>query len=155
MDVTGYPAGLTFIDNMISQAYGAEQRESQLLLFCAGLALFLSSIGLFGLVSVAMRAQIKEIGVRKALGATTTNVVLTYLRRFSLPVLMANVIAWPVAAYFVLQWIEQFPYQLDKAWLFPICLFTSVLVLVIAWFTVGGLTYKAASAKPVKSLRYE
>jgi putative ABC transport system permease protein len=77
------------------------------------------------------------------------------LKRFSLPVLLANIIAWPVAAYFVLQWIEQFPYQLDKAWLLPICLLTSVLVLVIAWLTVGGLTFKAASAKPVKSLRYE
>lgn len=155
VDVTGYPADLYYLDDQIAQAYSEEQRESQLLLICAGLALFLSSVGLFGLVSVAMRSQTKEVGVRKVLGATTTWIVVTFLRRYSIPVLLANLIAWPIAVYFVLQWIERFPYQLDKAWLFPICIGASLLVLLIAMLTVAGLTLKAANTKPVRSLRYE
>lgn len=153
--VTDYPASVTFLEDQLNRAFEQEQRESRLLLMCAGLALFLSCIGLYGLVSVALRTQVKEVGVRKVLGASTAGVVLLFLKRFSLPVLLANLIAWPVAAYFVLQWIERFPYQLEKAWLLPICLGNSALVLVIAWLTVSGLTWQAASTRPVKSLRYE
>jgi putative ABC transport system permease protein len=122
---------------------------------CAGLALFLSCVGLYGLVSVALKTQVKEIGVRKVLGSSTLGVVETFLLRFSVPVLAANVIAWPIAVYSVFEWIQRFPYQLEKFWLLPICLGTTALVLLIAWVTVGTLTLRAASAPPVKSLRYE
>lgn len=80
------------------------------------------------------------------------NVVKTFLRRFPVPVMIASLIAWPLAVYFVLRWIQQFPYQLDKAWLLPICLGTTAAVLLIAWFTVGALTWRAASTRPVNSL---
>ncbi len=81
--------------------------------------------------------------------------VRIFLSRFSVPVLVANVIAWPVAVYSVFEWIQRFPYQLEKIWLLPICLGTTALVLLIAWVTVGALTLRAASLPPVKSLRYE
>lgn len=155
VEVTGYPGDLSYIDDMIDQAYAEEQQESLLLLICAGLALFLSSIGLYGLVSVAMRSRVKEIGVRKALGATTPGVVGMFLKRYSVPVILANVVAWPVALYFVVQWLERFPYQLDKAWLLPVCLAAGAVTMTIALGTVGGLTWKAASARPVASLRDE
>jgi putative ABC transport system permease protein len=154
-EVTGSPTELIFLDQRVAQVFTEEQRESRLLLMCAGLALFLSCVGLYGLVSVALKTQVKEIGVRKVLGASTLDVVKTFLSRFSIPVLAANIIAWPVAAYSVFAWIARFPYQLDKIWLLPICLGATVLVLMIAWVTVGALTFKAASTRPVKSLRYE
>jgi putative ABC transport system permease protein len=155
MEVTGAPAQTTFLEDRIAQTFTEEQRESRLLLMCAGLALFLSCVGLYGLVSVALKTQIKEIGVRKVLGASTINVVKNFLTRFSVPVLVANLIAWPVAVYAVFEWIQRFPYQLEKGWLLPICLGVTALVLFIAWVTVGALTFRAASAPPVKSLRYE
>jgi len=154
-EVTGEPIELIFLDQRLAQAFAEEQRESRLLLLCAGLALFLSCVGLYGLVSVALKAQVKEIGVRKVLGASTLGVVGTFLSRFSVPVLVANLIAWPLAVYAVFSWIARFPYQLDKIWLLPLCLGTTALVLLIAWITVGGLAFRAASTRPVKSLRYE
>lgn len=155
MDVSGFSSFPIFLEESIEQTFEQERRESRLLLMCAALALGLSCIGLYGLVSVALRTQVKEIGVRKVLGAGTGGIVGTFLRRFSVPVLLANLVAWPLAVYFVLRWIQQFPYQLDKAWLLPICLGTTAVVLLIAWVTVGALTWRAASMRPVKSLRYE
>jgi putative ABC transport system permease protein len=64
-------------------------------------------------------------------------------------------LAWPFAIYFVLQWIERFPYQLEKTWLLPLCLGAAVVVLLISLFTVSIITVRAASAKPVQALRYE
>jgi putative ABC transport system permease protein len=98
---------------------------------------------------------VKEIGVRKVLGASTLGVVKVFLARFSVPVLVANLIAWPVAVYAVFEWIQRFPYQLEKIWLLPLCLGITGVVLLIAWGTVGALTLRAASAPPVRSLRYE
>ena len=155
MEVSGFAAEPIFLEGRLEQAFAQESRESRLLLICAALALSLSCIGLYGLVSVALRTQVKEIGVRKVLGATTSGIVSTFLKRFSVPVMLANLVAWPLAVYFVLRWIQQFPYQLDKGWLLPICLGTTAVVLLIAWLTVGALTWRAASTPPVKSLRYE
>lgn len=115
-EVTGAPGRVSFLEQRIAQTFTEEQRESRLLLMCAGLALFLSCVGLYGLVSVALKTQVKEIGVRKVLGSSTFGVVRTFLTRFSVPVLIAN---------------------------------------LIAWVTVGALTLRAASAPPVRSLRYE
>lgn len=155
LEVTGSPRNAIFLEEILNQQFAQERRESRLLLMCAALALGLSCIGLYGLVSVALRTQVKEIGVRKVLGSSTTGVVRTFLTRFSVPVMLANLVAWPLAVYFVLQWIQRFPYQLDKGWLLPICLGTTAIVLLIAWFTVGALTWRAASTPPVNSLRYE
>src|SRR5690606_8189011 len=154
--VTGAePASLVFIESRLDAIYSEEQRESTLLLICAGMALLLSTIGLYGLVSVAMKTQVKEIGVRKVLGASRARIVGIFLLRFIKPMLPANLIAWPVAVYFVLQWIERFPYQLDKAWLLPICLVGSVLVLLVTCGTVAALSARAAGARPTQCLRYE
>lgn len=155
IQVAGVSAQTTFLEERITQTFAEEQRESRLLLVCAGLAFFLSCVGLYGLVSVALRTQVKEIGVRKVLGSSTVGVVKVFLSRFSVPVLVANIIAWPVAVYAVFEWIQRFPYQLEKMWLVPICLITTALVLLIAWVTVGVLTLRVASAPPVRSLRYE
>jgi putative ABC transport system permease protein len=144
------PAAIRYFEQIVNQTYAVEERESRVLLFCAGLSLFLSCVGLYGLVSISMRTSTKEIGMRKVLGASTTQVISTFLRRFSMPVLLANVIACPVAIYFVLQWIERFPYQMDKGWLIPICLGTSVLVIMIAWLTVSALIWKAAKRLDIR-----
>jgi putative ABC transport system permease protein len=146
---------IVFAEQRLALAFIQEQNESRLLLICGGLALLLACIGLYGLAAFAIERRVKEIGVRKVMGASVKNIVVLYLWRFARPVLLANLIAWPVAAYFVIKWIERFPYQMEKSWLLPLCLGSAFSVLVIALVTVSIITIRAASAKPVQSLRYE
>lgn len=125
------------------------------MLICGGLALLLASIGLYGLATFAIERQVKEIGIRKVMGADVGTIVGLYLWRFARPILIANLVAWPVAIYFVLQWIERFPYQMERVWLVPLCFATLGVVLLISMLTVSVITTRAASANPVRSLRYE
>jgi putative ABC transport system permease protein len=115
----------------------------------------LASFGLYGLAAFALERQVKEVGIRKALGARVASIVGLFLWRFGRPILLANLLAWPVAAYFVLQWIERFPYQMERAWLLPLCVGTLAAVLLIASLTVSVITTRAARTNPVRSLRYE
>jgi putative ABC transport system permease protein len=154
--VNGRPlTGIQFAEPQIEAAFQQEQNESKLLLICGGLALLLASIGLYGLATFAIERQVKEIGVRKVMGADVATIVGLYLWRFSRPIVVANIIAWPVAIYFVLEWIERFPYQMERVWLAPLCIATLGAVLLIAMSTVSVITMRAASTKPVRSLRYE
>jgi putative ABC transport system permease protein len=155
-DATGsLPAGMFFTETRLDSAFQQERNESLLLLICGALALLLASIGLYGMASFSMERNVKEVGVRKVLGSTVASIMTLFVWRFSRPVLLANLLAWPVAAYFVLEWIKQFPYQLEKIWLLPLCVGAALLVLLIAILTVSVITAKAAAAKPVESLRYE
>lgn len=149
------PATLFFIGEQLRAAFVQEQNESRLLLICGGIALVLASFGLYGLAAFTIERQVKEVGIRKAMGAQVAAIVTLYLWRFGRPIVLAGLLAWPVAIYFVLQWIERFPYQVERAWLLPICIGTLGAVLVIAMLTVIVITTRAAMANPVRSLRYE
>jgi putative ABC transport system permease protein len=154
--VSGQPAvSVFFVQEQLRAVFVQEQNESRLLLICGGLALLLACIGLYGLAAFSMERKVKEVGVRKALGAASSSIIALFLMRFARPVLIANLIAWPIAVYFVLQWIERFPYQIERAWLLPLCLGTALAVLLVSTLTVGFITARAANANPVRSLRYE
>ena len=154
--VTGMPLQfLTFVEPLIDSAFAIEQNESRLLLYSAGLALFLSCVGLYGLAAFTLERNVKEVGVRKVLGASVAAIALLYLWRYARPVLIASVVAVPIAVYFVLQWMQRFPYQMDKAWLAPIALAAVSVVLIIALLTVSAVIVKAARSRPVLALRYE
>lgn len=155
-EVTGAPLqSINYLDTELDLAFNAERNESKLLLYCAALALFLSSIGLYGLAAYSMARNIKEVGVRKVLGAELASITGLFLWRYARPVLLANLVAWPVALYFVLQWLERFPYQMEKVWLLPLGLAASILVLLIAMLAVMSVVLKAARQRPVRALRYE
>jgi putative ABC transport system permease protein len=154
--VNGQPLQyLRFVEPELRAAFRQEQNESRLLLIACGLALLLACIGLYGLAAFAIERRVKEVGVRKVMGASVLAIVALYLWRFSRPVLIANVLAWPFALYMVLRWIERFPYQLDKTLLLPLCLGVTLAVLAISLLTVSAITARAAAAKPIESLRYE
>lgn len=147
--------GIAFTEALIDGAFQQERNESHLLLICGGLALVLASIGLYGLAAFALKRQVKEIGIRKVMGASVGTILGLYLLRFSRPIIIANLLAWPVAIYFILQWIQRFPYQMERAWLAPLCVGTLAVVLSIAMLTVSVITMRAANTNPVRSLRYE
>jgi ABC-type antimicrobial peptide transport system permease subunit len=133
--------------------YKSEQRTGRLFNIFAGIAIIISCLGLFGLATFTAEQRVKEIGVRKVLGASVTNITALLSRDLLKLVLIGNLIAWPVAWYLMHKWLENFAYQINiSLWVF---LLAGVLALLIALLTVSYQSVKAALANPVKSLRSE
>ena len=149
----GIPFEFHFIDKQIEQLYITEQRMRDILLYSSLLAVFLSSLGLYGLVTFAVERRTKEIGVRKVLGAPIAGIVSLLTKEFTKWILLANLIAWPIAWYTMDKWLQNFAYRADmNVWLFTLA---GGLALGIAFLTVSAQAIKAALANPVESLRYE
>lgn len=143
----------TFMDEHIAKFYAAEQRTIKLAGVATGMAIFISCLGLFGLATYTAEQRTKEIGIRKVLGATVANITLLFSRDFFKLVLLAIIIASPVAWYAVHQWLADFAYQIEvNIWLF---ISAGMLAVAIALLTVSYQAIKAALANPVKSLRNE
>ncbi|HTD41070.1 MAG TPA: ABC transporter permease [Mucilaginibacter sp.] len=148
-----YPFEYQFLDDHFNEVYKADNQVSQIVGILAGLAIFISCLGLFGLASHSAERRIKEIGVRKVLGASVQRIVLLLSGNFLKLVLIANLIAWPVAWYAMYKWLSDFAYRIDVTWItFAIVAIVSVL---IALLTISFQSVKAAIANPVKSLRSE
>lgn len=144
---------LHFLEDDFQAQYEAEEQQGQLFSYFALLAVLITCFGLFGLASFNAERRIKEIGVRKVMGGSVWSIVLLLTNDFSRLVLIANVVAWPLAYVGMERWLENFVYRID---LTPVIFIGSGLIaLCIAWVTVGGTAAKAASQKPVLALRYE
>lgn len=140
-----------FLDDTIARFYETEQRTASLLGWATGLSVFISCLGLLGLVMYTINTRTKEIGIRKILGATVTNIISILSKDFVQLVLIAFVIATPVAWWIMYKWLEGFAYRITMGWwVFALCGFG---LLVIALITLSVQTIKAAIANPVKSLR--
>jgi ABC-type antimicrobial peptide transport system permease subunit len=110
-------------------------------------------MGLFGLVTLAVEKRVKEIGIRKVLGASAGGIVGLISADFLKLVILANVIACPIAAYGMNRWLQEFAYRTDVSpWIFAV---TALATVVLAFFTVALQAFRAALANPVESLRYE
>jgi putative ABC transport system permease protein len=151
----GEPAPLDFIflDQRIQELYRDIQRQGTVFGIFAVVAIFIAGLGLLGLSAFAAESRTKEIGVRKAMGASRIDVLRLVLWQFTKPVLWANLIAWPVAYFIMRRWLQGFAYHIDLApWMF---LAASGLALTIALATVIGHALLVARARPVAALRYE
>jgi ABC-type antimicrobial peptide transport system permease subunit len=143
----------SFIDQTVADYYKQENQLSVLYKIFSGIAIFISCLGLYGLISFMAVQRKKEIGIRKVLGAPVRDIVIMLSKEFTILISIAFLIASPIAWYFMNQWLHQYAYQISLgAWFFVI---TIVCSLVIAWLTVGYTAIKAALANPVKSLRTE
>src|SRR6202012_5795980 len=148
-----YPFEYQFLDDHFNEVYKDDNQKSQIVGILAGLAIFISCLGLFGLASHSAEKRVKEIGVRKVLGASVQNITLLLSGNFLKLVFIANVIAWPIAWYAVYKWLHDYAYKIEiQWWIFVIAGIVSVL---IAFFTVSFQSIKAAVANPVQSLRSE
>jgi putative ABC transport system permease protein len=117
------------------------------------LAIVIGCLGLFGLAAFTAERRTKEIGVRKVLGARSRDIVQLLVWQFSLPVLIANIIAWPIAWWVMRDWLNGFDTRIS---LTPVpFLAAGLLALGIAVVTVGGHAYRVAQTSPVRALRYE
>jgi putative ABC transport system permease protein len=147
------PFDYQFVSDRYRNLYAMEQKQSQLFTVFAGLAIFIASLGLFGLATFNTLQRIKEIGIRKVMGASVTNILTLLSKEIIILVFVANVIAWPVAWYFMSQWLDTFAYHIEMDGLLYIL--SACMAIVVALITVSTQTVKAAMSNPAKTLRYE
>jgi putative ABC transport system permease protein len=147
------PIARRFLDDDFERLYRSEARQSQLLGFSASLAIVIACLGLFGLAALATEQRTKEIGIRRVLGGTIGDIVRLLAGELGALVLLANVLAWPVAYVLMRRWLDSFAYRIDL----DVTLFVAsgIGVLAIAWGTVAAVAARAAAARPIKALRYE
>jgi putative ABC transport system permease protein len=133
--------------------YQSEQKQGKLFTVFSGLAIFIACLGLFGLASFNTLQRVKEIGIRKALGASLPSILTLLSREMVILVLIANIVAWPLAWYFMDKWLSGFAYRTN----FNIGIFilSTLAALFIALATVSSQTIKAAMTNPASTLRYE
>ena len=143
----------SFVNENIDRWYDNEKRLSQMFSIAALVAIILSCMGLFGITLIVIRQRVKEIGVRKVLGASVSGIATLVSKDFIRPVLLAIVIALPMAWWIMSKWLQDFAYRVDLQWWY--FLVTGLLALLIAIITVSVLAIKAAMMNPVKSLKTE
>ena len=149
----GFPFKYYFTDDEIKNNYKAEHTVSKLSRYFAFLAIFISCLGLFGLVTFTAEQKTKEIGIRKVLGASVSGIVGMLSKDFLKLVLIATVIAFPVAWWMMHKWLLDFEYRIDIGWW--VFVVAGITALLIALLTISFQSIKAAIANPVKSLRTE
>lgn len=143
----------TFLDSDFAALYNSEERMQAIVGNFSFLAILIACLGLFGLASFTMQQRTKEIGVRKVLGASITGIVLTLSKDFTRFVLMAFIVAAPLAYFAMNAWLQNFAYRTEIG--FGVFAWSGLLAFVIALLTVSTQAIKAALANPVDSLRYE
>ena len=147
------PFRYMFLDEIIDWIYFNERLTGKMLGVFSLLAIFVACLGLFGLAAFMVQSRTKEIGVRKVLGASTSHLVMLLSREFILLVLLANLIAWPIAYYLMRDWLSGFAYQTDLNILPFIA--SAIMALIIAFGTVSMQAIRAARSNPIDALRDE
>jgi putative ABC transport system permease protein len=149
----GFPFEYSFLDEEIQDMYSRDRIFEKVFFYAAGFSILIVCLGLFGLASFVAERRTKEIGIRKVLGASLSQILLLLSREFTLAILLANVIAWPVAYYWMNTWLENFVYRIDVG--ITTLILSAAIALAIALLTVCWQSLKAATADPVDALRYE
>jgi len=148
-----HPFEYSFMDDTFDSLYHSEEKLSHIFTVFSILAICIASLGLFGLALFMAEQKTKEIGIRKVLGASISKIFIMLSREFVGLVILANVFAWPIAYYFMHNWLQGFAYRINVGWW--IFILSAVIAFAIALLTISFQTLKAALAAPVESLRYE
>lgn len=149
----GVTIEINFLDEHLNQLYNNEEKLSNLIIAFSFLAVILACLGLLGLVASMVNNRIKEVGVRKVLGASISSLILIFIRQYVLIIIAAVVISFPVVQYVLNRWLENFAYRIEiNWWVYAIA---GLLALLPALLTVGTQVIKAATVNPVESLKYE
>ncbi len=151
--VPNYVFSYTFMDDFFAQQYHREERLKNLLKYFAGLAIFVSCLGMLGLISFMAEQRTKEVAIRKVLGAKNATIVGILSKEFLILVAIANLLAWPAAYYLMHIWLQGFVFHTTLVWW--VFVVSGTAALFITLFTVSFQSIKAAIANPIDSLRYE
>ena len=142
-----------FLDETFDRLYRSELRLGEIFIYFTIIAIFISCLGLFGLATFTADQRVKEVGIRKTLGASVPAIVILLTRDFIRWVLLANIVAWPVAYYFMSEWLSNFAYRIEMN-AYPF-LISGLLAFIIAIATISIQTAKVAMTNPVDTLKYE
>jgi putative ABC transport system permease protein len=151
--VPGTPFEYSFLDDDYEHLYDNEIRTRKLFTIFSLLAIFIACLGLYGLASYIAEQKVKEIGIRKVLGANVSGIVKQLNLNFAKWVLIANIFAWPAAWFVMRRWLQNFAYRIDIPWW--VFIVAALIALLIAVFITSLQTLKAALQNPAESLRYE
>jgi len=148
-----FPFEYTFLDDSMNEQYVAEQKIGRVFTYFSVLCIFIACLGLFGLAAYTAEQRTKEISIRKVMGASVSNIVFILSKEFSIWVILANIIAWPLAYIALKKWLQNFAYkiQINLAYFLLAGIATCAIALIIVSFQ----TIKAANSNPVKALNYE
>ncbi len=149
----GQEFGYKFLEDMVFGQYRAEERMGTIVKYFTYLAIFISCLGLFGLISFTAEQRTKEIGIRKTLGASVPSIVWLLSKESLLLVTIASVIAWPVAYYASRRWLENFAYRTGLEW--QIFILAGLAALIIALLSISYQAFRAALSDPVDAIKYE
>ncbi len=149
----GQPFQYTFLDEDFNRMYSSEQRVGKIFIVFAGLAIIIACLGLFALTAFTAEQRTKEIGIRKVLGASVSSIVVLLSKEFGKLILIAFVIATPIAWLGVDLWLKSYTYKAEIG--ITVYILAGAFAFVIAWITMGYQSIRAASSDPVKSLRSE
>jgi len=150
-----FPFDFSFLDDNLNEQYIAEQKIGKVFTYFAFLCVFIACLGLLGLASYTAEQRIKEIGIRKVHGASMNNIIVLLSREFIRWVLLANIIAWPIAYLALDKWLQNFAYRIEVLDNYFIFILSAFIALFIAVFTVIFQAIKSAAANPVDALKYE
>jgi putative ABC transport system permease protein len=150
---TGEPFKYDFMDDLFQETFVSEQKTGSIISIFAGLTIFVACLGLFGLATFTAEQRIKEIGVRKVLGANVSQIVALLSKDFVKLVLIGCVIAFPAGYWLMGKWLQDFEYKIDISWL--VFAGSGIAAVSVALLTVSYQAIKAALMNPVKSLKSE
>lgn len=151
--VTDYPIKIEFLDAHFEELYKSDDQMGSVITIIAILSIFIGCMGLFGLASISIQRRIKEVGIRKVMGASTTELMVILSKNFALMILISFLLASPLTYLFLSGWLDNFAYRID---INPLIFLTGgVVAMVIALATISVHVIRAANANPVKSLQYE
>jgi putative ABC transport system permease protein len=151
--VPGFPFEFSFLDQEIRGMYAKDAVFEHVFFYAAGFSILIACLGLLGLSSYVAAKRTKEIGIRKVLGASLSQILILLSGEFTAAILLANLIAWPAAYYLMNKWLANFAYRIDLG--IGIFALSALLALGMALITVGWQSLKAATSDPIISLRYE
>ena len=147
------PIAYGFLNDVFNNDYVQNERQQQMSGIFTGIAIFVSCLGLLGLITFTVTQKAREIGIRKVVGASVVDIVALFSKQYLKLIVLANLIAWPLAWYGANTWLRQFPYRVEVSWwMFAASLSAGI---IIAFATIAFKTIKAAMANPVESLRVE
>jgi putative ABC transport system permease protein len=149
----GQPFQYSFLDQDFGNLYSTEQRLGKTFAVFAGLAIFIASLGLFGLTAFTAEQRTKEIGIRKVLGASVSSIIFLLSKEFGKLIIIAFVLAAPLAWFAVNWWLKSYTFKVEIG--FMVYVFAGLAAFVIAWITMSFQSFKAAASDPVKSLKSE
>jgi putative ABC transport system permease protein len=148
-----YPFHYSFMDENFDRMYQSDHKLAKIFRYFAALAIFIAVLGLFGLAAYIAEKRTREIGMRKAMGASISSVSILLVREFTWLILISSMLAWVIAWFWAKHWLQEFAYRMSLTpWIFVMA---TLMALLIAWFTVISQTLKAAGINPADSLRYE